>query len=289
VYLPDTYQCNDSKRHIADSVLTRADVGLPTQGFVFCSFNNNYKIRRETFEIWMRLLDRTEGSVLWLLESNPSAVRNLRLEAQRRGIAAERLVFAPNVEYFNHLARHRLADLFLDSLPTCAHTTASDALWAGLPVLTCLGESFAGRVAASLLSAIGLPELVARSLEEYEAKALDLASDPSALAAVKAKLARNRDTHPLFDTVRVTRHLESAYTRMIEIYRKQRVPESFSVDVIGDTKASSTGVRARVPAVAMHLCATKDRDGASGLVPHAIDLSCPLFIASLRPAGAREL
>ncbi|HSF47968.1 MAG TPA: tetratricopeptide repeat protein, partial [Burkholderiales bacterium] len=169
VYLPDTYLANDSRRVIADWTPARAEAGLPERGFVFCSFNNNYKIGPAVFDVWMRLLGNIEGSVLWLLESNAAAVRSLRQEAANRGIAPERLVFAPIVKVEEHLARHRLADLFLDTLPYNAHTTASDALWAGLPVVTCLGTTFAGRVAASLLNAIGLPELITHSLPEYEA------------------------------------------------------------------------------------------------------------------------
>ena len=160
VHLPETYQVNDRKRRIAERTPTRGEVGLPEAGFVFCCFNNNYKITPTVFDVWMRLLGQVAGSVLWLLEDNPTAARNLRREAQARGIAPERLVFAPRVRLDEHLARHRLADLFLDTLPCNAHTTASDALWAGLPILTALGSAFPGRVAASLLYAAGLPELV---------------------------------------------------------------------------------------------------------------------------------
>ena len=219
-YLPDTYQCNDSRRPIAESAPSRAAAGLPETGFVFCCFNNNYKIAPETFDIWMGLLREVPESVLWLLDDNRDATRNLRREAQARGVAPERLIFAPRAGVEEHLARHRLADLFLDTLPYGAHTTASDALWAGLPVLTVLGESFAGRVAASLLHAVGLPELVADSLKTYETRALQLAREPGALTAVKEKLAANRDTQPLFDTARITRNLEAAYIAMWQ--RQQR-------------------------------------------------------------------
>jgi predicted O-linked N-acetylglucosamine transferase (SPINDLY family) len=229
VYLPDTYQCNDSKRRIENTTLTRTEAGLPMEGFVFCSFNNNFKIRPEMFDIWMRILQRTEGSVLWLLRSNAGAERNLRREAEVRGVSGERLVFAPRISNSIHLARQRLADLFLDTLPYGAHTTASDALCAGLPVLTCMGSSFPGRVGASLLKAIGLPEMVTHSLAEYEARALALAHDPSVLTELKAKLAKNRETHPLFDTARFTRHLETAYTRMVERHRSGDLPLAFSV------------------------------------------------------------
>ena len=179
VHLPDCYQVNDSKRKIAERTPTRQEAGLPEQGFVFCCFNNNWKITPDVFGVWMRLLHAVEGSVLWLFGDNESAERNLRVEAQARGIDPSRLVFAGRLPLEEHLARHRLADLFLDTLPCNAHTTASDALWAGLPVLTREGTAFAGRVAASLLYAVGLPELVTHSIEDYEALALRLARDPS--------------------------------------------------------------------------------------------------------------
>jgi predicted O-linked N-acetylglucosamine transferase (SPINDLY family) len=214
VYLPDTYASADCRRRIADRTPSRAEAGLPETGFVFCSFNNSYKIAPRMFDIWMRLLREVDGSVLWLLNADEAAVANLRREASERGVAADRLVFAPRVKVDDHLARHRLADLFLDTLPYNAHTTASDALWAGLPLVTCPGSTFAGRVAGSLLTAVGLPELITPSLEDYAALALKLARDRDLLAATKAKLAKNRDTHPLFDTARFTRNIEAAYERM---------------------------------------------------------------------------
>jgi predicted O-linked N-acetylglucosamine transferase (SPINDLY family) len=232
VYLPDTYQVNDSKRRIAECTPARSEVGLPDSGFVFCCFNNNYKITPDIFERWMRLLGHVEGSVLWLLEDNAVAARNLRREAEIRGVVPKRLVFAPRVKLDDHLARHRLADLFLDTLPINAHTTASDALWAGLPVVTCLGTTFAGRVAASVLNAVGLPELVAHSLEEYEALALKLATDAGLLVEIKAKLARNRETCALFDTDRFRRHIEAAYVTMWERYQRGEPPASFAVEAI---------------------------------------------------------
>jgi protein O-GlcNAc transferase len=234
VYLPDTYQVNDSKRVIADRTPARTEAGLPEQAFVFCSFNNNYKLNPMVFDVWMRLLSKVEGSVLWLLEGNAAAVRNLRKEATDRGIAPERLVFASRVRLEEHLARHRLADLFLDTLPYNAHTTASDALWAGLPVLTCLGTTFAGRVAASLLNAIGLNELITHSLEEYESLALELATNPKRPAEIKSKLAKNRGIFPLFDTDRFRRHIEAAYTTMWKRYQRGEPPESFAVEPIDD-------------------------------------------------------
>ena len=214
VYLPHSYQCNDSHRRIADRVFTRAEQGLPETGFVFCCFNNNHKILPPTFDGWMRILHAVPGSVLWLLQDNPFVAPNLRREAQARGIDPQRLVFAPRLELSEHLARHRLADLFLDTLPCNAHTTASDALWAGLPVLTCAGAAFAGRVAASLLHAVGLPELVTENQADYEARAIALAHDPVQLQTVRSKLHAQIPTAPLFDAQRFARDIEAAYAVM---------------------------------------------------------------------------
>ena len=232
VYLPDTYQANDSKRRVAEKTPTRAEAGLPDRGFVFCCFNNNYKITPEMFDIWMRLLRKVEGSVLWLLQDNAAAAANLRTQAQARGIAPARLVFASRTTPPEHLARQRLGDLFLDTSPYTAHTTCSDALWVGLPVVTYLGPTFAARVAGSLLHAVGLSELVTGSASEYEGLALHLAQDAGALAAVKAKLARNRDTNALFDTARFTRNLEKAFTRMVRQHQNGVPPQSFAVEAL---------------------------------------------------------
>jgi protein O-GlcNAc transferase len=229
VYLPHTYLPGDNKRVIAEKSPSRLDEDLPDAGFVFVCFNDPYKIGPETFDVWMRLLRAVEGSVLWFRCTNIAMMSNMRREANARGIAAERLVFAPRQAPAQHLARHRLADLFLDTLPYNAHTTASDALWAGLPVVTCLGNSFPGRVAASLLHAIGLPDLVTASLAEYEALALKLALDRKRLAAIRTRLIRNRDTEPPFDTARITRDLETAYMTMWERTQRGEPPESFSV------------------------------------------------------------
>jgi predicted O-linked N-acetylglucosamine transferase (SPINDLY family) len=234
VHLPDCYQVNDRKRPVPDTIgpepVERSAAGLPEHGFVFCCFNNSHKITRPVFEIWMRLLNSVPRSVLWLLGDNAAAERNLRREAQERGVEPERLVFAGRLNLEAHLARHRLAGLFLDTLPYNAHTTASDALWAGLPVVTCQGRAFAGRVAASLLHAVGLPELMTTSLADYEALALRLAGDPSLLASVRSRLANNRTTHALFDPERFRRHIEAAYTRMWEICERGEPPQSFSVE-----------------------------------------------------------
>jgi len=229
VQLPDSYQVNDSTRDIGSHVPSRAEAGLPPDGFVFCCFNNNYKIAPPIFDAWMRLLGAVDNSVLWLLAGNEAAKTNLRNAARARGIDAQRLAFAARAEHAAHLARHRLADLFLDTLPFNAHTTASDALWAGLPLVTCTGSTFAGRVGASLLHAIGLPELVTASPEDYEALARKLALDPAMLAAIKEKLRSNRSTCSLFDTGRFTRHIEAAYAAMWERHQSGAPPEGFSV------------------------------------------------------------
>lgn len=229
VWLPDSYQANDAQRKIAKTTPTRTECGLPASGFVFCCFNNNYKITPDVFDVWMRLLAKLAGSVLWLLEDNAAVSRNLRSEAVRRGITPERLVFAPRLDLDKHLARHRLADLFLDTLPYNAHTTASDALWAGLPVLTCMGTTFPGRVAASLLNAVGLPELITESLADYEALALKLATRPALLSDIRARLSRNRSEYPLFNAKRFCSHIESAYTLMWERHQRGDPPASFAV------------------------------------------------------------
>jgi predicted O-linked N-acetylglucosamine transferase (SPINDLY family) len=225
VYLPNSYQVNDRQRAIANGTFAREALGLPRTGFVFCCFNSNYKITPATFEGWMRILRRVEGSVLWLLEDYRSAANNLRTEAAKKNVDPGRLVFARRVPYAEHLARHRAADLFVDTLPCNAHTTASDALWAGLPVLTCQGEAFASRVAASLLNAICLPELITATQEGYESLAVELATDSERLKKIKQKLDENRLTTPLFDTPSFTRHLEHAYRQMDERYQADLRPD----------------------------------------------------------------
>jgi predicted O-linked N-acetylglucosamine transferase (SPINDLY family) len=230
VHLPGCYQVNDRKRRIAAATPTRAELGLPATGLVFCGFHNSWKITPPLFDIWMRLIGAVDGSVLWLLRDNGRAAENLCRQAAARNVDPARLVFADRMGIGEHLARHRAADLFLDTLPVNAHTTASDALWAGLPVLTCRGTCFAGRVAASLLHAAGLPELVTGSLEEYEALAVDLATDPARLAAMRAQLERNRSACPLFDADRSRRHIEAAYTTMWETWQRGDSPRSFAVE-----------------------------------------------------------
>jgi protein O-GlcNAc transferase len=219
VYLPNSYQVNDRKRVISERQFTRKELGLPEHSFVFCCFNNNYKILPATFASWMKILKSVKGSVLWLYKDNYWAKENLKKEAEKNGISANRLVFAESLPIAEHLARHRQANLFLDNFPYNAHTTASDALWAGLPILTLMGESFASRVAASLLNAVGLPELITSFQEEYEALAIELANNTQRLEEINLKLANNRLTSPLFDTPLFTKNLEAAFVKMYENYQ----------------------------------------------------------------------
>ena len=229
IYLPDSYQVNDRKRLISERQFTKQELGLPEGSFVFCCFNNNYKILPATFEGWIRILRAVEGSVLWLLQDNSWAVENLKKEAEKQGVAPDRLVFAERLPLPEHLARHRQADLFLDTFPCNAHTTTSDALWAGLPVLTLMGRSFASRVAASLLNAIGLPQLITFTQKEYEALAIELATNPKKLVDIKLKLARNRLNAPLFDTPLFTKNLEAAYIKMMEQYQADLQPDHMAI------------------------------------------------------------
>lgn len=210
--LPGSYQPNDPHRVGGATPPSREALGLPENGFVFCCFNNNNKITPDVFDVWMRLLAGIEGSVLWLFEDNPEACLNLRREASHRGIASNRLIFAPRTALDSHLARHIQADLFLDTLHFNAHTTASDALLTGLPVVTRIGRTFSSRVAASLLEAVGLRELITTSLEEYEMLALDLASKPERLRGMRQKLIQERMQLPLFDSARYIRNLEYLFT-----------------------------------------------------------------------------
>ena len=229
VYLPDSYQVNDRERRISERATTRAEWSLPEEALVFCNFNQSYKLTPPTFAAWMRIMRAVDGSVLWLLEDNPRFAERLRAAAEAQGIAGQRLVFAPHVPMEEHLARLGLADLFLDSLPYNAHTTASDALWAGLPLVTCRGTAFPGRVAASLLEAVGLPELVTGSWEEYEALALRIAREPEQRKALCAKLAVNRMNQPLFDTDRFRRNIESAFITMHQMRLNGEPARGFAV------------------------------------------------------------
>jgi predicted O-linked N-acetylglucosamine transferase (SPINDLY family) len=214
VWMPHSYQPNDNQRAIHPDKASRAEHGLPEDGFVFCTFNHTYKISPAEFDIWMRLLAQVDGSVLWLLKSNAVVQSNLCQEAAARGIDPARLIFAEPRQHNDHLGRIAHADLFLDSFAVNAHTTTSDALWAGLPVLTMAGEQFAARVGASLLTAAGLPELVTQTHEEYEALALELARNASLLGDLRQRLARQRLTCALFDTASFTRHFEQALRLM---------------------------------------------------------------------------
>jgi predicted O-linked N-acetylglucosamine transferase (SPINDLY family) len=219
-------------RAISDRSFTKDELGLPLDGFIFCCFNNNYKIVPQTFSAWMRILKATKGSALWLFEDSPQVAKNLAKEASQRGIDPNRLIFAKQLPRADYMARYKAADLFLDTLPYNAGTTASDALWAGLPVLTCMGNSFAGRVAASLLTNIGLPELITRSLQEYESLAIELATNPDKLTQIKTKLAENRLTTPLFDTPLFTKHIEAAYQAVYDRYQSGLQPDHIYVENI---------------------------------------------------------
>jgi len=230
VYLPDSFMGSDSGRRSAAAAPDRAANGLPEHGFVFCSFNQSYKITPPIFDLWMRLLSRIDDSVLWLSTMNDTAMRNLRHEAQIRKVDPNRIVFAERVvRNEDHLARHQLADLFLDTLPYNAHSTAADALFAGVPVLTCLGDTFAGRVAASLLQAVRIPELITTTLAAYESMAFDLATHPEKLALIKRKLADHRLTAAPFDAQRFTKQIETAYTAMYERHRAGFSPDHIAV------------------------------------------------------------
>ncbi len=229
VYLP-SYQVNDRKRRIAPRRFTRQELGLPPQGFVFCCVNSTYKLTPATFDGWMRILTAVPGSALYLLGGSAALEGNLRREAQARAVAADRIIFGARLPAAEYLARYRTADLFLDTLPYNAGTTASDALWAGLPVLTCMGATFAGRVGASLLRAVGLPQLIASTPQQYERLAIELATDPPRLAAIRAKLAAGLQTAPLFDTAASARHLEAAYAAMYERYLAGLPPEHIRLD-----------------------------------------------------------
>ncbi|AXE61829.1 tetratricopeptide repeat protein [Candidatus Thioglobus sp. NP1] len=229
IYLPSCYMPQDSSRQISNKLITRQECNLPEDGFVFCCFNHSFKITPKEFDIWMRLLSKIDGSVLWLIKSNKSSEDNLKSEAKKRGVEPNRLIFADKIAVEEHLARQRLADLFLDTFNFNAHTTASDALWAGLPVLTKIGKGFAARVAGSLLTSLEVPELITNSEKEYEALALNLASNPEKLATIKKKLADKRTTAPLFDTKTYTKNLEKAYTQAFERYTNGLPPQEFEV------------------------------------------------------------
>ena len=229
VHLPDCFLVTDDRQKIDPHTPSREEAGLPQDGFVFCSFNNSYKLAKPVFRAWMRFLGDVPGSVLWLAEANSDMAANLLREARRCGIEPERIVFAPRVPLPQHLARQRLAGLFLDTSPYNAGATGAAALWAGVPLLTILGQTFVGRMAASMLYAVDLPELVTQSLEDYEALALKLARDPALLSSIRHKLRDNLRVAPLFDTDRFRRHLEEAYSTMVDIQRRGEDRRSFGI------------------------------------------------------------
>jgi predicted O-linked N-acetylglucosamine transferase (SPINDLY family) len=220
VYLPDTCIGVDTSRQVSSRQFKRSELGLPESGVVYCSFNNVYKINPQMFDVWMRILQQVPGSVLWLQGGSHENVKeNLRREAQARGVQPDRLVFAARMELMaEHLARHRAADVFLDTLPFNAHTTAADALWAGLPVLTCLGESSLGRIAGSLLMALDMPELVMQDIQAYEAMAVKLGTDKGLVQQLKNKLDQHRLSTPMFDMERLTKNIEATFAYLYQNY-----------------------------------------------------------------------
>jgi predicted O-linked N-acetylglucosamine transferase (SPINDLY family) len=228
--MPNSYQVNDRNRQISPIIKSRKELGLPESGFVFCCFNNNYKITPTVLDGWVKILQSVEGSVLWLYEDNPFAVVNLRKEALARGLDTERLIFAARMEPAEHLARYKNADLFLDTTPCNTHTTASDALWAGLPVLTMAGESFGARVAASLNHAVGLSDLIVENQEDYEALAIKLATSPKLLREIKSRLKANLITAPLFNTPLFTRNLEDAFMQVYRLHQMDKSPEHIYIN-----------------------------------------------------------
>jgi predicted O-linked N-acetylglucosamine transferase (SPINDLY family) len=235
-YMPHSYLVGDPQREISQRIFTRLELGLPESGFIFCCFNASYKINPPVFDVWAKILQRVRGSVLWLSPASGTAVENLRKEAASRGLDPQRLIFSNRIDSpAEHLARVRVADLFLDTWPFNAHSTAIDALWAGVPLITCRGETFASRVAASLLKAIELPELVTEKNSDYEALAIELATNPAKLREIKDKLERNRLTTPLFDTAIFAKHIETAYIKMYERYQADLLPDHIYINVV-DTK-----------------------------------------------------
>jgi len=228
-YLPN-YQVNDSKQSLPETVFTRKDLELPETGFVFCCFNNTFKFTPTTFDGWGRILEQVDGSVLIIYAANESAKANLTKEIVLRGIDSSRLIFGERLPKPEYLARYRVADLFLDTLPYTAGTTASDALRMGLPVLTCMGDSFVSREAASVINAINLPELITTTQEQYESLAIELATNPEKLKTIKDKLVNNLSTAPLYDTPLFTRHLESAYLTMYDRYQQGLEPDHIYVE-----------------------------------------------------------
>jgi len=229
VYIPHCYQVNDNTQPISDKDWKKEAFGLPKGCFIFCSFNSPYKIDPVIFDVWMRILRQVPEGVLWLLSGNKIAEENLSWQAEVKGIKSERLIFSELIPKHEHLGRLRLADLALDTRIVNGHTTTSDALWAGVPVITLQGGHFASRVSSSLLSAIGLPGLMTQSLEEYEALAVRLAQKPAELEEIRQRLVKNRLVAPLFDTPRFVKNLETAYKEMWQIFSAGEVPRQIHV------------------------------------------------------------
>ena len=229
IYMPNSYQVNDRSRKISENKKTKQELGLPEAGFIFCCFNNNYKITPAVFNGWVRILNAVDDSVLWLFGDNPAAIENLKAESSKHGLTADRIIFAERANHADHLARYQAADLFLDTYPCNAHTTASDALWAGLPVLTMIGNSFASRVAASLLNAVGLSDLITHTQEDFEQLAIELAKNSVALSEIKQRLAINRLTKPLFDTTLFAKDLETAFLMAHRRNQRGLPPEHIEV------------------------------------------------------------
>ena len=230
IYLPDSYQVNDSLRSISNYSFTKKELQLPEEKFIFCSFNNNYKISQNTFDSWIKILKAVDNSVIWILETNKVSSKNLIEYANKNGIKKDRIIFAKTMRPEMHLARLKFGDLFLDTIPINAHTTASDALWAGLPILTLVGNSFAGRVAASLLNAINLTDLITFTREDYESKAIEIANNPLLINDLKERLRINRATTPLFNTKLFTKNIEAAYYKIHELHSNNLYPENIYIN-----------------------------------------------------------
>jgi predicted O-linked N-acetylglucosamine transferase (SPINDLY family) len=229
LYLPNTYLPTDDTLSISSQPTSRSDLGLPESSIVFCAINNTYKINQHVFDIWMRLLERVSGSVLWLFETNKFVKANLRKEANKRGVKSDRLVFAKKVNHKKYLSQFQQVDIFLDTFTYNAGATASNALWAGLPVVTKIGQNYTARMAGSMLNAIGLPELITETEKDYEALILELATNPKKLSEVKEKLANNRLTQPLFNTELYTKHLENGYQQAYQNYFDGNLPQTIIV------------------------------------------------------------
>jgi predicted O-linked N-acetylglucosamine transferase (SPINDLY family) len=230
IYLPDSYQPNDYTKKMSKKVFTREELSLPKNAFVFCCFNQNYKITPNIFNIWMKILKKIEGSVLWLIKDSNEGVNNLKKEANKRGINPDKIIFAKRMTISEHLARHKMADLFIDTFPYTAHTTCSDALWSGLPVITLMGQSFASRLSGTLLNAVGLNELIATTEKDYEDLIINLAKDSNQLKIIKNKLEKNKINQPIFNTKLYTKKIESAYKEIYKRYHSDLPLENIEIE-----------------------------------------------------------